>query len=357
MDPAISRGVALAAAERLADLIDDSGRFVYRYDSVTGAVVEGYHTTRHASAIWFAALAARQLAQPRLLAPLERAMGWLAERHVHSLEQGRCLCVDDNGLVHLGGVALTTVAALELDRAAGTTRWRGLAKGLGRYLLSQRGPDGEFLHLRVLATGAAIDHHSPYSTGQALLALATLAEATGEAGFLEPALAAASKLAAAGYGVREQSHWMLYAIEALEALAPRPEHRAHGGRIAGAIIVYPIYRSEGASTPIACQSEALCAYLGMLARRPPIADGEDFPSPDMVRPELEANLEALLAYRAEDGAFIEGGGSREVQIDHIQHAGAAFLGHVKLFGRASILDAGSRAKSGRARPSGAKEPA
>ena len=80
MEAAHSRRVALEAARRLASLIDAEGRFVYRYDATSGTIIEGYHTTRHAAAIWVPAILARRMEAPDLLIPLQRATDWLIER-------------------------------------------------------------------------------------------------------------------------------------------------------------------------------------------------------------------------------------------------------------------------------------
>jgi hypothetical protein len=334
MDPADSRRMALEAARHLASLIDADGRFLYRYDVATGSPIEGYHTTRHAGAIWIPALAARRLAAPDLLAPLKRAMGWLIERHVLSFGEAGLPAIMEDNRVDLGGAALGLLAALELHRAAPDPQLLDLAIGFGRYLLSQRRPDGDFIHRRNYPSGDIADHVSAFSTGQALLALGELYAETRDEIFLGPALESEGILAAADYGVREQSHWMLYGIEALEKVAPRAAHRAHAGRIARAIVVYPLYRSYAKSTPIACYAEALGAYLRLL-RLPSPAGAEDSPSEAIARHALEENLKLLLDYRLADGAVVEGGGVAEVQIDHTQHALAAFLAHALLYGGGS----------------------
>jgi hypothetical protein len=331
MDAANSWRVALEAARRLASLIDGEGRFVYRYDATSGTVIEGYHSTRHAAAMWVLAIAARRLALPDLLAALRRAADWLIAHRVIAFGEARLPVVVEGDHVDLGGVALGLLALVELHRLRPAPPFMDLARKFGRHLLAQRRQDGNFLHRRMLPGGQASDHLSRYATGQALLALAELYRETGEFQFLEAALESESLLADADYGVSEQGHWMVYAIEALESVAPRAAHRAHGCRIAASILVYPNYRSHGKSTPIACYAEALAAYLRMLRARPAESAAIDSPSEALVRPALEQDLRLLMDYRLADGAFIEGGGVGEVQIDHIQHALAAFLGHALLF--------------------------
>jgi hypothetical protein len=331
MDPLQSRSIALAGARRLLALIDADGRFLYRYNAATGAVLEGYNTARHAAAVWILAHAARGLGERDLIGPAECAMRWLIERHIRPFGEERLPGVVEDDAIELGGVALALLAALELYRAGHAPQLLDLARGLGRYLLSQKESGGEFIHRLAVATGRPFGAISPYAPGQVLLALAELYASSEDKSFLDPALESESILASRDYGVSEQSHWMLYAIQALEAVAPRAAHRAHACRIAGAMIVYPLYRNYGKSTSIACHAEALVAYLKLLRRHPAETGVEDLPSEALARPALEEDLRALVDFRTADGAFLEGGDAPEVQIDNIQHATAAFLGHALLY--------------------------
>ena len=329
MDPEESRAIARQGAQRLAALVDEAGRFLYRYDAATGAVLDGYSAARHAACVWFLALAANRLAEPGLVPAASRAMRWLEAHHLVPFgEHGIALAEDD--AVELGGTALALLAAAELDHAGEGEARPALARRLGRHLLGQRRPDGDFIHRRARNTGRAEDFRSPFSTGQALLALAVLGAAIGGDEVLAPALASETVLAGQNYGAADQSHWMLYAIEALEAVAPVAAHRAHARRIAGTTLVYPVYRDLGKSTAIACRCEGLVAYLGML-RRQPRAEAAELPTEALVRPHLEQDLALLRPYRTEDGAFVKGRASREVRIDYVLHAAAGFLGHALLF--------------------------
>jgi hypothetical protein len=329
-DPARSRKIALDAARRLASLVDADGKFLYRYDAATGARSDEYNLTRHVCAIWAAAILARRSNLPELLDPLNRAARWLIDRHVRRAANiGLPVIVEETG-VELGCMAMGLLSLLELHRAKPDEEFLGLATAFGRYILGQTSADGEFHHRRLLPSGQASDHFSRYATAQSVLALAELYAETRERSFLDPALACESLLAKKDFGVREHGHWVLYAIEALEAVAPQAEHRAHGRRIAGAIQVYPLYRNSGKSNPLACNSEALAAYLRLLRGQPPQDGTEDSPGETLVRATLEENLGLLAEYRLPDGGFIEGEGLPVVQIDHIQHAMAAFFGHALL---------------------------
>ena len=132
--------------------------------------------------------------------------------------------------------------------------------------------------------------------------------------------------------MRAQSHWMLYALNALDAVAPVAMQRAYACRIAGAMIAFPIYRTYGISTTIACHAESLAAYLKVICCASARGSAVDMPSEALARPALEQDLVGLEYYVTPDGDVLEGGDAPEVQIDTIQHAAAAFLGHAALDG-------------------------
>ncbi len=329
-DPAHSRRIAQDAAHRLVQLIDGDGRFLYRYDALSGAAVDDYNLTRHAGAIWAAALAARRLPARDLAEPLNRAMAWMTARYLDRPPALGFPVIAEAARVELGCVALSLLALIELHRLQPDPGLLGLAREFGGYILSQARPDGGFHHRLLLPSLSAADHTARYATAQSILALANLYRETGERRFLDCALARESELAGMDFGVREHGHWVLYAIEALGEVAPDPAHRAHADRIAAAMTVYTLYRNDGLSNPLACHSEALGAYLRLL--RQASSRGEA-PSPmeAQVRRTLEENLSLLLDYRLPDGGFFEGEGLANVQIDHIQHALGAYLAHALLY--------------------------
>lgn len=144
-----------------------------------------------------------------------------------------------------------------------------------------------------------------------------------DAQLLEAVVTVESDLAAQNYGVREQSHWMLYALEQLQRFDKSPHIYQHAENIAAEIINKPIYLDSGRSTPIACRTEGLLAFIRM---PPKDASVELLQGTALLC--VQANLEKQLAFQTKDGAFTRGGGDRrnqEVRIDYIQHNISAFL--------------------------------
>jgi hypothetical protein len=83
-----------------------------------------------------------------------------------------------------------------------------------------------------------------------------------------------------------------------------------------------MYRNTGASTPSACMSEGLAAYLRMARRISPAdLDGAAY------RQTLHDNLILQIQSLRPDGSFVRGIGRTDVRIDFIQHNISAFAGY------------------------------
>ncbi len=133
-----------------------------------------------------------------------------------------------------------------------------------------------------------------------------------------------NELAPQDYGVEEQSHWMLYFLELLSNYEASPLYYLHAEKIVIDILENPEYLSWERSTPIACRSEGLLAFLRM--KRPD--NIEDKALCERCLQQIQYNLTRQLAFRLPDGSFVRGGKDRrkdEVRIDYIQHNISSFL--------------------------------
>lgn len=318
--------IAADGARNLAALVSDKGRFRYRFDPTKGTVSPGYNIIRHCGVVW--SMLELHRADPSATAVLdagERAIDRLLRRYVYPYGGGDRRCVVEKDWIKLGGNALAVLALTALHRVRGNGAYLGAASDLGRYILSERRPDGDFVHKRKFKTGEVSSFRSEYFTGEALLALLTLHEATGEALWLQAAAEEEDKLAAIDYGVTFQSHWCLYALELLCRHVSKAAYLSHAEKIARHILEHRDYRVSGRSTPVACRSEGLLAFLRLCR-----ASGWA-PSGGLAEACLATVRENLLlqaAHRRPDGSFVRGGGgptSTEVRIDYTQHNLSAFL--------------------------------
>jgi len=327
--------IAIEGAQCLARLVDRRGKFLYRYDADKPGPSTGYNILRHCGAIWaMTEVANRAGPLPEVLAAARRAADWLIAKHIRAYGATGTQCVVAGDNVKLGGNGLAILALLELATATAEKDHIALARQLAGYILLQQRPDGDFIHKRRFSSDKILPFRSDYYTGEALFGLLRLSAVTGDARWLEASEASERMLAPLDYGVPEQSHWMLYALEQLHALRPHPLYRAHARAIADGILQSPVYRTYRRSTPIACRSEALLAFMRLCAGI--AGDVADRPAFDRVasasREAVHDNLELQLAYRRSDGSFVHGLESSQVQIDYIQHNISSFLGYSQLTG-------------------------
>lgn len=333
MDPAVHNPamvdplhVARTGAARLAQLTGENGRFRYRYQSDTSQVSGGYNMLRHCGTIWAMMEVANRLGPlPHVVSAATRAIERLITENILPYRDGQARCVVEKDFAKLGGGGLAILALVEMAEAKPEERLIDLARRLGEYILLQRKTDGDFIHKRNYWSDQPQAFISEYYTGEALFGLLRLFHATGDRRWFEEAKSSELRLAERNYGVTQQSHWMLYALEQFHRTDPAPVYREHARRIVDDIIRLPAYRETYRSTPLACRSEGLLAYVRLCRQLPasPQIENEIGECLAIVR----ENLKLQLDYRLSDGAFILGSSSREVRIDYIQHNASAFLGY------------------------------
>ncbi len=333
------RTVAPSTAARLAALIQPDGRFLYVYDATNGSEVKDYNLLRHAGCLWALNEASKaQILPSRFDAVRKEALSWLMRKHLlRSPQAGYCLV--ENGRIKLGGNGLLILAILSfpdqvrfIPGSSGarfmpaTAKQSDLVEKLCDHLLAQVTPDGDFHHVRSQSTNEVLPTRSDYYAGQALFALLKTFQARPDLLKLRVALDLLHGLAARDYGVAQQSHWMMYATETAYALSPDTALLAYAEKLAEEILDKPQYRDRLRSTPIACRSEALLAYLRMLQRQ----GGAHAPQFARVKDAVFTNLSLQAKDYLPDGAFCEGAGHSMVRIDFLQHNLAAFLGYFQL---------------------------
>lgn len=320
---------AYHSAVCLAALVREDGSFLYRYDSRSEEPKGGYNILRHAGAIWALLDAYRDSRDERLLTGARRATHHLLASSLRFFRSYSNVCISEDNTIKLGGNALAALALLSLFEVTRERLLLTLAEQLCQFMLDQRRQHGDLVHKRYFESGKISAFRSMYYTGEALLAMLTLYRQTEGRHWLDAAIEIEEPLAAEGYGVKEQSHWMLYALDLLSSFSPSPIYSLHAAAIAIDILDKPEYLTWNRSTPIACRTEGLLAFL----RQPSSGEGEDSSLRARCLAQVEHNLDQQMTFRLDDGAFIRGGNDHrhhEVRIDYIQHNISSFLRYSRL---------------------------
>lgn len=321
--------LARQSADCLANLTQEDGSFRYRYDSRSGGLLGGYNILRHAGSIWAMLDLYREIPDEKILESSQRATQYLLASSLKFYRRYTNVCICEDNAIKLGGNALSTLALLSLFEITGERFLLSVAKQLCQFMLDQRLEHGDLVHKRYFESGKISGFQSMYYTGEALLALLTLYKITREEQWLDAVRDIESGLAPEDYGVKEQSHWMLYSLELLSQFEASPIYFQHVEKIVLHILDNPEYLSWERSTPIACRSEGLLAFLRM--NSPETVNNTSLQE-RCIR-QVQYNLAKQLTFRLPDGSFIRGGNDRrnnEVRIDYIQHNLSSFLHSFRL---------------------------
>lgn len=315
--------VAKAGANKLAELTLESGKFSYRYDAISNAKLSGYNVLRHSGTVWSMLDVFSVTKDEQLLTAANRAVTYLFNEHLRFFRSYLNFCILEKNSIKLGGNALAALALAKLYEINKSDVLLDISHQLCRFILEERSNHGDFVHKRYFKSGKISSFRSEYYVGEALLALLACYRITGDSQLLTAVQEVEAELVQQGYGIREQSHWMLYALEQLQRLDASPHIYPHAEKIATEIINNPTYLESGRSTPIACRTEGLLAFVRMT---PP--KSSDSSNRVAALKCIEENLARQLIFQTADGAFTRGGGDRrdqEVRIDYKQHNISAFL--------------------------------
>jgi rhamnogalacturonyl hydrolase YesR len=323
VSPLKAAAVAREGIAALARLVNEDGRFRYRfYLKRAKNPGNSYSAIRHAAAVWLMLKVDRELGPvPEVKSAALRAGNAMIDNFICPFSGPDKLSMLEEGYYRIGGNALAILALLEMTKATEQASYVDLAQRLASYILDQRTSDGDFVHVRNYPIGTVHPFRSDYYTGEVLYALLRLYERTGVPSYWSTALHSLSTLSERDYGVTQDSHWMLYALDLLESCSAGSGLIPYAARIADHIINNKMYRRRQESTPIACRTEGLLAYIRAAERanvhdlHPPISEAKK---------NVRQNLSLLLRYRDASGVFMRGSDNDEVQIDYVQHAVASF---------------------------------
>lgn len=320
--------IARQGALGLTQLMRFDGSFRYRFDSQTDKDRSGYNALRHAGAIWSILDVYSETKDQRLFDCGRRGITYLLNTFLYFFRDYKNTCICEDNKIKLGGNALSSLALTSLYGVSGEQQLLNYARQLCSFMLNERDASGGLIHKRYFKSGRISDFHSMYYTGEALLALMALARQAEEKDWTQAALEILHDIGPR-YGVTEQSHWMLYALELLYNSRETEEIYEHASNIAKDILDNPKYLQWNRSTPIACRTEGMLAFLRMQA--PDKNDNSELR--ERCWAQIKNNLQEQLNYRLDDGLFIRGGKDRrhyEVRIDYTQHNISSYLHYFRL---------------------------
>ncbi len=181
-----------------------AGNFNYEYDWKTQTFSKEDNEVRQAGALWGLTLIHLDAPDPELAAHIDRGLAFFA-KHERLGDRGqRCVAYPGDPVGTTGTIALLALAHIDYLRALGdaapraqTAPLRARLDGYLSYLVAARNDAGVFHGSFDRGDCRPLGEHSPYSDGEALLALTKAARYTGR----DDLSALAVEVADAGYRV------------------------------------------------------------------------------------------------------------------------------------------------------------
>ena len=212
--PGALRHSAQASVDWLVRNQKPDGSWLYIYDASDNSTPSGYNVVRHTGAA-MGLYRAASVGLPGALRSADRGAAWALAR---LLERNGWAAVDWEGHVETGATALLVAGLLLRREATGNTRYDGVLRRLGRFLLAQTKPSGAVLTSYDPVRGApAPGKYSRYSTGEAYWALARLHRAFPGGGWGQAADRIGAYLATSRDEVEDHwppiaDHWAAYGL-------------------------------------------------------------------------------------------------------------------------------------------------
>jgi hypothetical protein len=223
-----------SAAEWLERGVQPDGRYLYGYHRDTGVVSAEYNEVRHAGIVMvlyqvYAATHSPE-ALPAADAGLQRALG-------HLIEHDGWTAWAPPGEVTSGGNALLLAGMVYRREATGDTRYDGVMRGIGRFLVTMQFADGS-VSSDWHADFGPIAAYSLYSTGETAWALALVdrvfpGEGWGEAAVRTIDYMATKRDRVEGRLSRLPDHWAAHALADLRPGLLTDSRIEYARRLAG----------------------------------------------------------------------------------------------------------------------------
>ncbi len=176
------RAAAVANADYLARIVDDSGKLVYLYFPVEDEKFPGYGIVRHAGSVFGLFESYNAFGDKKYYEAGRKALNYLLDMTVVPDEAPNIAIVRERGRSVLGTNALVAMAYAALPEEFMTDKDKELQEKLGESILYYRMPKkGYFYTSFKQAVGKkAPKEQSRYYPGEAMLALVRLYEKTGD---------------------------------------------------------------------------------------------------------------------------------------------------------------------------------
>lgn len=241
--PASMDEIARASGEYLVRMVNAEGMFVYRYHADRDFEEPSYNVIRHAGTVFAMMEYYAYSRDESVKAASKRALDRLLEFGQPSMKSGKkSIWIVEDVNYRLGANALTLLALTQWTKATDDHSYLESMRLVAEGIVECLRDDGSFVcNIRML-DGIESDKGSEYYPGEAIFALTRLYQVDPNPRWLE----AAQKATSYQINVRDQGkspselphdHWLMYSLNELHHLDPKPLYSQHAYKLAEAMIL------------------------------------------------------------------------------------------------------------------------
>ncbi|MCB9478011.1 MAG: hypothetical protein H6684_13550 [Deltaproteobacteria bacterium] len=351
----------VAAGDYLKNAVRKDGEFEYRYYPSRNTFSRAYNMLRHGGTAFNMGQIYELTQDPEMLASLRRALEFLANNSGgpdpaqpdHDKLHWQAIRTHGYDYYKLGGAGLALLAFGTYTRVTGDMQYVPLMQDYARFIEYMMAPDGEVRHYYFFENvpQRVRDRRKPvlYYPGEAFFGLATLYKIDGNEHWMEVASRGIDWIADVRDAHKktsqlEHDHWLMYAVNEVNAWKAKPHHIVHSRRVTEALMSkmnmeskYPdfvggFYRKPR-STPAACRLEANSASYDWAMREGDKELAEQLFQSLLIGSQFlrrnqydQYNTIFFPNGNKAIGGYMGSYWSPEIQIDYVQHATSALIG-------------------------------
>ena len=196
---------------RLINMEENNGKFIYGYNIMTGYELTGYNILRHSGTIW-SMIKYYQINPSELLRKkIDNAIEYLIS---NIIIKDNIAYVVDNRLseIKLGGNGLALITLSEYLNTFDDDKYFEIAKKLANGIISMQNNDGSFIHVLDLEGFTKENFKTVYYDGEATLALLKFYQISNDNVYLNHSKMAIDNFILNDYN-KYRDHWISYAMK------------------------------------------------------------------------------------------------------------------------------------------------
>lgn len=230
-DPEGLEELAAMSSAYLTDLVGEDGKFIYGYYPIKSKEIDGYSIIRHAGTVWNMVLQYDITRDPKLLAAIDRALGYLLGQLQY--KDGKTAFLISGDELNIGGNGISLLALTSYAEILKTDKYNDVIEALANGVLFMQKESGGFTHaIRKDDYTVSRDYIIVFFDGEAMYGMLKAYGVLKKSEFLRGAEKAADYFIENNYE-EQHSHWISYGFNELTKYSPREKYFSFGLRNVG----------------------------------------------------------------------------------------------------------------------------